>query len=48
METSGQASEVGLDVDGGGLILLGEVNGSGDVLFVGAENANSLDSHDVI
>lgn len=47
METRGQASEVGLDVDGGGLILLGEVNGSGDVLLVGAENANSLDSHDV-
>lgn len=49
METvlaGGQASQVGLDVDGGRLVLLGEVDGSGDVLLVGAENANSLDGHD--
>jgi len=42
----GQTSQLGLDVDGGGLVLLGEVDGSGDVLLVGAENANSLDGHD--
>lgn len=47
VETRSQASDVGLDVDGGGLTLLGEVDGSSNVLLVGAENANSLDSHDV-
>ena len=47
METRSQASDVGLDVDRGGLTLLGEVDGSGNVLLVGAENTNSLDSHDV-
>lgn len=47
VETRGQASEESLDVDGGGLVLLGEVDGSGNVVLVGAENANSLDSHDV-
>lgn len=45
VETGGQTGELGLDVDGGSLVLLGEVDGSGDVLVVGAEDADSLDSH---
>lgn len=45
MEAGSQTGELGLDVDGGSLVLLGEVDGSGDVLLVGAEDANSLDSH---
>lgn len=45
VETGGQTGELSLDVDGGSLVLLGEVDGSGDVLLVGAEDADSLDSH---
>ena len=44
--TRSQAGELGLDVNGGSLVLLGEVDGSGNVLVVLGENANSLDSHD--
>lgn len=40
-----QAGELGLDVNGGILGLLGEVDGSGNVLVVLGENADSLD-HD--
>lgn len=45
METGGQTGQLSLDVDGGSLVLLGEVDGSGDVLVVRAEDADSLDSH---
>lgn len=41
----GEARDLGLDVDGSGLVLLGEDDSALDILVVGTENANSLDGH---
>lgn len=45
VEAWGEARDLGLDVDGSGLALLGEDDGALDILVVGTENANSLDGH---
>lgn len=38
----GQAGDLGLNVDGSGLVLLGEDDGALDLLVVGTENATAL------